>query len=87
MFKKVDVPLLGVVENMSYFIDSAGQRHDLFGTGGGGRLAAELGTAFLGEVPLLTEIREGCDAGIPVVVSAPAGVAAQIIPPDRAECA
>jgi ATP-binding protein involved in chromosome partitioning len=77
MFQKVNVPLLGVVENMSCFVDSAGQRHDLFGAGGGSRLAAELDAPFWGEVPLLPEIRVGCDTGRPVVVSTPAGAAAQ----------
>jgi ATP-binding protein involved in chromosome partitioning len=78
MFRKVNVPLLGVAENMSYFVDSAGHRHDLFGTGGGSLLAAGLGTDLLGQVPFLPEIRAGCDSGIPVVVSAPSGPAAQI---------
>jgi ATP-binding protein involved in chromosome partitioning len=78
MFKKVNVPLLGVAENMSYFVDSVGQRHDLFGTGGGSRLAAGLETPLLGQVPLLSDIRAGGDAGVPVVVSQPAGAAAQV---------
>jgi len=78
MFKKVNVPLLGVAENMSYFTDSVGQRHDLFGTGGGSRLAAGLDTVLLGQVPLLPEIRLGGDAGLPVVVNAPAGAAARV---------
>jgi ATP-binding protein involved in chromosome partitioning len=78
MFRKVNVPLLGVAENMSYFVDSVGHRHDLFGTGGGSLLAAGLDTALLGQVPLLSEIRAGGDSGIPVVVSAPSGAAAQI---------
>jgi ATP-binding protein involved in chromosome partitioning len=76
MFRKVNVPLLGVAENMSYFVDSAGVRHDLFGTGGGSLLAAGLGTDLLGQVPLLQEIRAGGDSGVPVVVSAPSGPAA-----------
>ncbi len=63
---------------MSCFVDAGGQRHLLFGSGGGSRLAAELGTVFLGEVPFLEEIREGGDAGKPVVVGAPAGPAAQV---------
>lgn len=78
MFRKVNVPLLGVAENMSGFIDPAGQRHDLFGSGGGRRLAAELNAPFLGEVPLFPEIRIGCDAGKPVVVDAPEGAPARI---------
>lgn len=71
MFQKVNVPLLGVAENMSYFIDPAGQRHALFGSGGGVATAEKLGTSLLGQVPLLPEIREGGDAGEPVVVTAP----------------
>jgi ATP-binding protein involved in chromosome partitioning len=78
MFRKVNVPLLGVAENMSYFVDSVGHRHDLFGTGGGAKVAEALGTTLLGQVPLLAEIREGGDAGKPVVVTAPAGAAAAV---------
>ncbi len=59
MFQKVNVPLLGVAENMSYFIDPAGQKHPLFGEGGGAITAAKLGTELLGQIPLLAEIREG----------------------------
>lgn len=71
MFQKVNVPLLGVAENMSYFIDPAGGHHDVFGSGGGIVTAEKLGTTLLGRVPLLTAIREGGDAGRPVVVQAP----------------
>lgn len=71
MFQKVNVPLLGVAENMSYFTDPAGQRHALFGEGGGQRTADALGTVLLGEVPLFPEIRAGGDVGKPIVVSAP----------------
>ena len=78
MFKKVNVPLLGVAENMSFFTDPAGQRHDLFGTGGGSELAAGLETVLLGQVPLLPDIRAGGDSGVPVVVGMPAGAAAQL---------
>jgi ATP-binding protein involved in chromosome partitioning len=78
MFKKVNVPLLGVAENMSYFVDSVGQRHDLFGAGGGSKLAAGLDTVFLGQVPFFAEIRLGGDTGRPVVMSEPAGAAAQV---------
>jgi ATP-binding protein involved in chromosome partitioning len=77
MFRKVNVPLLGVAENMSYFVDPAGVRHHLFGEGGGARTAEALGTTFLGQVPLLPEIREGGDAGEPVVVTRPDGAAAE----------
>jgi ATP-binding protein involved in chromosome partitioning len=75
MFQKVNVPLLGVAENMSFFIDPAGQKHALFGSGGGIVTAERLGTVLLGQVPLLSEIREGGDAGLPIVVKAPESVA------------
>jgi ATP-binding protein involved in chromosome partitioning len=78
MFQKVNVPLLGVAENMSYFIDPAGQRHELFGRGGGAVTADKLGTSLLGQVPLMPEIREGGDLGQPIVVRAPQNPAAEI---------
>jgi ATP-binding protein involved in chromosome partitioning len=76
MFQKVNVPLLGVAENMSFFIDPAGNKHALFGSGGGLITAEKLGTTLLGQVPLLPAIREGGDSGVPVVVSEPQGPAA-----------
>ncbi|MES1167437.1 MAG: P-loop NTPase, partial [Pseudomonadota bacterium] len=78
MFQKVNVPLLGVAENMSYFTDPAGHRHALFGEGGGIVTASRLGTVLLGQVPLLPEIREGGDKGMPIVVSAPQSAAAVV---------
>ncbi len=79
MFRKVDVPLLGIVENMSYFLaPDTGKRYDIFGHGGAKREAERLGVAFLGEVPLEMVIRETSDAGAPVVVSAPDGPQAKI---------
>lgn len=77
MFKKVNVPILGIVENMSYFTAPNGDRVEIFGHGGGKREAQTQGTCFLGEVPIFTEIREGGDSGIPVVVSAPESAPAQ----------
>lgn len=78
MFKKVDVPLLGIVENMSYFIaPDTGKRYDIFGHGGARREADRLGVTFLGEVPLEMGIRESSDAGAPVVVSKPDGAEAK----------
>jgi ATP-binding protein involved in chromosome partitioning len=76
MFQKVNVPLLGVAENMSYFLDPAGNKHELFGSGGGLITAEKLGTTLLGQVPLIPAIREGGDTGVPVVVSEPNGAAA-----------
>ena len=77
MFKKVNVPILGIVENMSYFTAPNGDRVEIFGHGGGEKEAMNQGTRFLGEVPIFTEIREGGDSGIPVVVSAPESKPAQ----------
>ncbi|MCX6952378.1 MAG: P-loop NTPase [Verrucomicrobia bacterium] len=75
MFQKVNVPILGVAENMSFFVDPAGNRHALFGAGGGILTAEKLGTILLGQVPLIPEIREGGDSGTPIVVSQPQSVA------------
>jgi ATP-binding protein involved in chromosome partitioning len=72
MFEKVNVPPLGIVENMSYFIAPGGQRVEIFGHGGGRAEAERQEIPFLGEVPLYVEIREGGDKGIPVAVSHPA---------------
>jgi len=71
MFEKVNVPILGIVENMSYFTAPNGERVEIFGHGGGRGEAARKGVPFLGEVPIFTEIRQGGDLGKPVVVSAP----------------
>jgi len=78
MFRKVDVPLLGIVENMSYFIaPDTGARYDIFGHGGARREAERIGVTFLGEVPLTMDVREASDAGTPVVACAPDGAQAQ----------
>ena len=71
MFEKVNVPILGIVENMSYFTAPDGSRIEIFGHGGGRAEAARKGVNFLGEIPLFTEIREGGDRGEPVVVGRP----------------
>jgi ATP-binding protein involved in chromosome partitioning len=71
MFNKVNVPILGIVENMSYFTAPNGERVEIFGHGGGKQEAARQNVPFLGEVPIFTEIREAGDRGTPVVVSAP----------------
>ncbi|HXS68297.1 MAG TPA: Mrp/NBP35 family ATP-binding protein [Candidatus Polarisedimenticolia bacterium] len=71
MFEKVNVPILGIVENMSYFTAPNGERVEIFGHGGGHAEAERQQIPFLGEVPLFTEIREGGDAGLPVVVGSP----------------
>jgi ATP-binding protein involved in chromosome partitioning len=78
MFRRVNVPVLGIVENMSTFIcPHCGTRSDIFGHGGARHEADRLGVPFLGEVPLALEIREKSDAGLPVVASAPDGPHAQ----------
>jgi ATP-binding protein involved in chromosome partitioning len=71
MFEKVNVPIIGIIENMSYFTAPGGQRVEIFGHGGGKAEAGRQGISFLGEVPIFTEIREGGDRGVPVVVSSP----------------
>jgi ATP-binding protein involved in chromosome partitioning len=72
MFRKVEVPVLGIVENMSYFIaPDTGARYDIFGHGGARKEAERIGVPFLGEVPLTMGIRETSDAGTPVVASEP----------------
>jgi ATP-binding protein involved in chromosome partitioning len=70
MFERVSVPVLGVVENMSYFESpETGKPMPIFGTGGGRRLADELGVPLLGEIPLYTPVREGGDDGRPIVIA------------------
>ena len=74
MFRKVEVPVLGIVENMSYFVcPDCGSRHDIFGHGGAEKESERLGVPFLGGIPLTMQIRETSDAGEPVVVSHPDG--------------
>ena len=78
MFRRVEVPVLGIVENMSYFIcPDCGSRHDIFGHGGAEKEAERLGVPFLGGIPLAMQIRETSDAGEPIVVSEPNGPHAQ----------
>jgi len=71
MFEKVNVPILGIIENMSYFTAPNGERIEIFGHGGGRAEAERQKTAFLGEIPIYTEIRIGGDQGQPVVVTSP----------------
>lgn len=71
MFEKVNVPILGIIENMSYFTTPNGERVEIFGHGGGRAEAERQNTEFLGEVPIYTEIRIGGDQGQPVVVTSP----------------
>jgi ATP-binding protein involved in chromosome partitioning len=79
MFKKVNVPVLGIVENMSTFVcPHCGERSDIFGHGGAKDEAARLGVPFLGEVPLTMVVRETSDAGMPVVATDPSSPAAEV---------
>jgi ATP-binding protein involved in chromosome partitioning len=72
MFRKLNVPLLGVVENMSYFVaPDTGHRYFIFGQGGGARVAEEFGVPLLGQIPIEAAIREGGDTGLPVTVAKP----------------
>ena len=75
MCQKLNVPILGVVENMSHFIDSAGVKHELFGSGGGAKIAEFAGAPLFGQVPIATEVREWGDQGTPIVQAAPASAA------------
>jgi ATP-binding protein involved in chromosome partitioning len=77
MFEKVNVPYLGVIENMSYLEAADGTRQHLFGDGGGTQTANHLNTNLLGEIPIDASIRIGCDNGIPIVVSDPDSPAAK----------
>ena len=79
MFRKTEVPILGIVENMSYFVaPDTGRRYDIFGHGGARREAERLGVPFLGEVPLDMDLRERSDAGRPIVATDPDSVHARI---------
>ncbi len=78
MFQKVNVPVLGIIENMSSFIcDSCGKEHDIFGKGGVKKAAEKEGVPFLGEIPITPELRVSGDSGKPVVLHAPDSPAAQ----------
>jgi ATP-binding protein involved in chromosome partitioning len=78
MFRQLNIPILGVVENMSYFVcGHCNERTDIFGTGGGSRMAEEMKLPFLGEVPIDTRVRSGGDEGKPIVSAAPDAPAAK----------
>jgi ATP-binding protein involved in chromosome partitioning len=81
MFQQMKVPVLGIVENMSYFIppDMPDKQYDIFGSGGGEKTAAELGVPLLGCVPLEISLRQGGDSGIPIVVSDPDSASAKAL--------
>ena len=78
MYKKLNIPPLGIIENMSFFAcPNCHHEADIFGHGGGERMAEELGVPFLGRVPIYQPIREGSDAGVPLVISEPDSPAAR----------
>ena len=78
MFKKLKCPILGIIENMSYYVcPHCGRRDEIFGNGGARQIAEQLGIPFLGEIPLTTQIRETSDAGTPIVLSDPDSPAAK----------
>ena len=78
MFKKLNAPILGVIENMSYYVcPHCGKRDDIFGSGGARKIAERLTIPFLGEIPLATPIRTTSDAGKPIVLSEPSSEAAK----------
>lgn len=76
MADKVNLPVKGIIENMSWFTGDDGKRYELFGAGGGAELAAELGVPLLGQLPLVPALREGSDTGVPITVTDPDGEAA-----------
>jgi ATP-binding protein involved in chromosome partitioning len=79
MYRKLNIPTIGLIENMSYFVcPGCSQEHDIFGRGGGEKLAAEMSVPFLGGIPLYEPVRRGGDSGVPVVIGEPDS------PPSRA---
>ena len=76
MAEKVNLPLRGVIENMAWFTGDDGKRYEIFGRGGGAELAERLGVPLLGQVPLVPDLREGGDIGVPITVSEPESEAA-----------
>jgi ATP-binding protein involved in chromosome partitioning len=78
MAEKVNLEVAGVIENMSWFLGDDGTRYELFGAGGGEQLAHQLGVPLLGQIPLVPALREGGDAGSPIIVAAPDDEASQV---------
>jgi ATP-binding protein involved in chromosome partitioning len=80
MFKQLEVPLIGVIENMSFFIcPNCSEKHEIFGRGGGERIAREFDAPFLGQIPLQLNVRMGGDDGSPVVLADPESPAAKAL--------
>jgi ATP-binding protein involved in chromosome partitioning len=80
MYRKLQIPTIGVIENMSYFVcPGCAREADIFGTGGGETMATAIGVPFLGRIPLYQPIREGGDSGVPLMISDPESPAARAI--------
>src|SRR5712671_4094004 len=80
MYRKLNIPTLGIIENMSYYVcTNCAHEADIFGSGGGERMATDLGIPFLGRIPLYQPIREGGDAGVPLLVAEPESPAARAL--------
>ena len=81
MFEQMGVPVLGIVENMRYFIppDLPDRQYDIFGSGGGTKTATELGVTLLGCIPLEIDLRKGSDRGLPIVLGQPESASAQAL--------
>jgi len=77
MCKKLNLPLLGIVENMSFFVDTAGVKHELFGSGGGQKVADFADAPLLGQIPIEADVRRWADDGTPIVRAAPTAAASQ----------
>jgi ATP-binding protein involved in chromosome partitioning len=78
MYQKLNIPTLGIIENMSHFVcPNCNHESDIFGRGGGQQMAEQLGVAFIGRIPIYQPIREGSDNGVPLVMSEPNSVAAK----------
>jgi ATP-binding protein involved in chromosome partitioning len=78
MYKKLNIPPIGIIENMSYFAcPGCGHESDIFGHGGGEQMAAELGVSFMGRIPIYQPIREGGDSGVPLTISEPDSAASR----------
>jgi ATP-binding protein involved in chromosome partitioning len=78
MYRKLNIPTLGVIENMSHFVcTNCHHESDIFGSGGGERMASDLNIPFVGRIPIYQPIREGSDAGVPLMISEPESPAAR----------
>jgi len=78
MYKKLNIPPIGVIENMSHFVcPNCAHEAEIFGRGGGEQMASELGVPFIGRIPIYQPIREGSDTGVPLVIGEPASTASK----------